>query len=156
MFSRAVILAFQLVRQIDHEARIAARRAPADALRVEYRNAVAGPELPDLAGRSEAGEARADHRLVCVEPAFQPARRNRRRQDLVPARAAQVGGYALGGKRRSALGELEGPAGFRLAILLTLDGVDVGQPKRSLLRHGTLEDAPDQKLVIFIPAFKCE
>src|SRR5215475_6392710 len=53
-----IVLAGEFMRQVDHEAGVAAGGTPSDALRLEDDDAVVGDELGETPGRRKTGESR--------------------------------------------------------------------------------------------------
>jgi hypothetical protein len=94
--SPGIVLGAQIVRQIDHEAGVAAGCAPADPLRFQHDNLVAGAELRQPPCGSEAGEACADHDPVRRQRLRELARGRGWRKQLVPARSRQIHRNTLG------------------------------------------------------------
>ena len=59
---RRILARRQVVRHVDHEARIPSGRPLRQLSRIEHDDPLAGPELGQPPGRRQAGEARADDR----------------------------------------------------------------------------------------------
>ncbi|MNF75389.1 hypothetical protein D3C84_574530 [compost metagenome] len=86
LFVRGVrMLQRELVRQVDHEARVAPRGAMGDPLRIHQENTGLRMMLSQAAGRGQAGKARADHGIVGALLAGQALAGRLRGQRCIPA-----------------------------------------------------------------------
>ncbi len=94
-----VILAGEFVRQVDHEAGIAACCAGGKGARIKERDTGFRRQLAQAAGGRQASEACADHGKVCGVRAFERGRGRSWRENGAPRSGAAVDGQAAGAER---------------------------------------------------------
>src|SRR5262249_41607113 len=92
----AIALAREIVRQINHETGIAASGPPADPLRIDQRNSLAGPAPRQPASCRQASKSGTDDDPIGRLRTLELPRGSRFVEDLIPARALEISRQAAG------------------------------------------------------------